>query len=170
MRKLLRIYDEIEEKFLVVSLAFTVVLIFIQVVMRYVFNQSLSWSEELARYIFIWQCWLGVSFAFRFDAHISVDLVPDRMKPKNAKILRIIANVITFLFSAFLVYEGFKLVGAMVTRGTVSSGMRIPLWIVYLSLPFSSLMVCLRLALKLSDQFRGLGDHTPEETTQVNVE
>ncbi len=167
MKKLLSIYDEIEEKLLVFSLAFTVVLIFVQVVMRYVFNQSLSWSEELARYIFVWQCWLGVSFAFKHNAHISVDILHDALGPKGKIIIRIISLTITFLFSAFLAVEGFKLVGTMMSRGTVSSGLRIPLSVVYVSLPFSSVMVCIRLIVQLFGYFKELANGpAPEEIQQ----
>ena len=56
-------FDNAEEYLLVGSLAFNVVLVFFQVVMRYVFQNSLSWSEELARYIFLWQTWVGASYA-----------------------------------------------------------------------------------------------------------
>lgn len=59
MKKVIGFYNSLEAHLLVISLAFTTLLIFVQVVMRYVFNNSLSWSEELARYVFIWQIWLG---------------------------------------------------------------------------------------------------------------
>ena len=58
---LVTIWNKIEEYFLVYSLILMVALVFIQVIMRYIFNNSLSWSEELVRYIFIWQIWLGAS-------------------------------------------------------------------------------------------------------------
>ena len=68
-------YNHLEEYLLVGSLVFSVLLVFLQVVMRTVFKNSLSWSEELARYLFIWQTWLGVSIAFKEDEHIKVTLI-----------------------------------------------------------------------------------------------
>ena len=58
MKKIAQCYNKLEEWLLVGSLAFSVILLFIQVIMRSVFNSSLSWSEELARYIFIWQIYI----------------------------------------------------------------------------------------------------------------
>ena len=62
-----------EELILVPSLVFTVILVFSQVVMRYVFQSSLYWSEELARYLFVWQTWLGASLAVREASHIRIE-------------------------------------------------------------------------------------------------
>ncbi|HRV99007.1 MAG TPA: TRAP transporter small permease, partial [Aminobacteriaceae bacterium] len=78
-------FDRVEEVFLVGSLAFNVVLIFIQVVMRYVFQNSLSWSEELARYIFLWQTWVGASYAVRMRRHFRVEMLVDLMKGRLRK-------------------------------------------------------------------------------------
>ena len=73
-------FDNAEEYLLVGSLAFNVVLVFFQVVMRYVFQNSLSWSEELARYIFLWQTWLGASYAVKEHRHLRVEMLADRFK------------------------------------------------------------------------------------------
>ena len=48
-------YNKFEEYLLVISLAVTVTLIFYQVIMRFIFNDAPSWTEEVTRYIFIWQ-------------------------------------------------------------------------------------------------------------------
>lgn len=138
-------YNKAEEYLLVASLAFTVVVVFIQVVMRYVFNSSLSWSEELCRYIFIWQVWLGASLAFRDKQHISVEMVRDKLKGRVKIIYNIIGQLITFAFNVFLVNHGFQLVGKMLERGVISSGMRIPLYLIYLAVPLSSFVILFRI-------------------------
>lgn len=51
--------------------------------MRTVFHNSLSWSEELSRYIFIWQIWLGASIALKEDEHINVTLIYNFVKKKE---------------------------------------------------------------------------------------
>ena len=74
LKKLIRYYNRLEENVLILSLVFTVALIFLQVIMRKVFQNSITWSEELARYIFIWQIWLGTSIGFRDGKHISISV------------------------------------------------------------------------------------------------
>lgn len=114
--------------------------------MRYGFNSSISWSEELARYMFIWQVWLGVSLAFRTNQHISVDMLLDRLVGRPKIVLLLFRNIITLGFNIFLVTHGFQLVLKMIERGVVSSGMGLPLSIVYMSVPITACVVLLRLA------------------------
>lgn len=62
MKKLIHWLDEYLEISLCVALmSVMTVVIFVQVVMRYVFHNSLTWSEEFARYCFIWLIYLGIS-------------------------------------------------------------------------------------------------------------
>lgn len=138
MRKILRYYTKIEERLLVASLVFTVVLIFIQVIMRYVFNNSLSWSEELARYIFIWQIWLGTGVGIRMKEQIRVEILTKKLGLAGAKWLNVIALTILLVFCVFLVINGYQLVMKIAGRNALSTALKIPLSYVYLSLPFSS--------------------------------
>lgn len=154
MRKIIDIYNKAEEVVLVVSLAFTVVVLFYQVCSRTFFNSSLHWAEELCRYIFIFQIWIGASTALRYNKHINVELLPNLLKSQRAKnAVFLIGNVIWFLFSIFMIYQGFLLVETMVARGTLSTGMRVPLYIIYAFVPLSSIAICIRLAPRIRNEF-----------------
>ena len=61
-------------------MAIMTILVFIQVVMRYVFSNSLSWSEELARFIFLWLSWIGASYAVKERSHFRVEMFADMIK------------------------------------------------------------------------------------------
>ena len=146
MKKFLQKYDKFEEYLSTASLVFNVLLIFSQIFMRTIFNYSLSWTEELSRYIFIWQTWLGTSIALKYKQHIRVEILINIFKKaKNKKILEISVNLIWIAFSIFLLYAGTLLCKSMIARNVLSSGMRIPLVFVYSCLPISSLIVLIRL-------------------------
>ncbi len=150
MIKIKNFYDKLEEYLLVSSLIINVIIVFSQVIMRSVFNYSLSWTEELSRYIFIWQTWLGTSTALKYDQHIKVDLIYSFVKNERVqKVFKILAYLIWFAFSLFLAYIGWKLTKSMASRHALSSGMRISLVFVYVVLPISSSLVCLRLIPKI---------------------
>lgn len=146
LKKLVYGYDKLEEYLLCGSLVFTTLAIFAQIIMRSVFNNSLTWSEELTRYIFIWQIWMGVSIAQRDKQHIKVELLFSFVKNEKAKsVIDIVATAIWIAFSAFLLVNGTQLVLQMISRGNVSSAMRLPMYLVYIVLPLSAFVLCLRL-------------------------
>lgn len=156
MKKLADIYNKFEIYALVCSLVITVSVIFIQVIARYVFNSSLTWSEEFSRYLFIWQTWLGASVAFKENKHIQIEILESKLNVKGKITLNIIADIITLGFSIFLVMSGSNLVSQQIMRGTRSAGLGIPLAFVYASLPVSSFIICFRLVGDITKRIKSL--------------
>jgi len=144
VKKILDWYDKLEKNVLIGSLLASTLILFLQVVMRKVFNNSLSWSEELTRYIFMWQIWCGISIAQRQGRHIQVDLIFMLVKGQGQKAVRILATILNIGFCCFMVYVGCLVVQSHLSMHTLSPAMRLPLWIVYLSLPFSFLVTMIR--------------------------
>lgn len=139
-------YNHLEEYLLVGSLAANVLLVFVQVVMRTVFKHSLTWSEELSRYIFIWQIWLGTSTALKYREHIRVTLIFSFLKNKKVQAaISLFTDLVWFLFCAFLIENGIELLSSMASRNAVSSGLGLPLVYVYSVFPLASFLVCVRL-------------------------
>lgn len=145
MKKITKIYDSLEAFVLVLALAFSTLLIFVQVIFRYVLNDSITWSEELARYIFIWMIWLGTSVSMKQKEHIRMDMLMNAVHGKGKLVLDLVSGIIMLAFCIFLVKYGWDLVASMMSRGNKSVALRLPMWIVYSSLPFSQLIVALRL-------------------------
>ena len=109
------------------------------------FNASNIWSEELARYIFIWMIWLGTSVSMKQKEHIRMDMLMNAVHGKGKLVLDLVSGIIMLAFCIFLVKYGWDLVASMMSRGNKSVALRLPMWIVYSSLPFSQLIVALRL-------------------------
>ena len=107
------------------------VLIFIQVIMRYVFGSSLVWSEEMARYMFIWLIYLGVSYGARIMKHIKIEaalgLFPKKMHPY----VIILGDILFLVFSVIIVYLTYGVVMHQIKLGQQSPAMHIPMWFMY---------------------------------------
>jgi len=146
-----------EEYLLVASLAFNVALIFLRVVMRYVFRNSLSWSEELARYVFLWQTWLGASYAVREHRHLRVEILADRLKGRARLLFELLVLFIWFGFSLFLAYEGTVITLFLVDSGQLSAAMQIPISWAYASVPVGCGLMALRLLFEIKGVFARLG-------------
>jgi TRAP-type C4-dicarboxylate transport system permease small subunit len=145
-----KLWDNIEEYLLVYSLMFSVGLIFIQVVMRYIFHSSLSWSEELARYLFLWQIWLGASYAVKAHRHLRIEMIQGFIKdPFKKKIFELFALSLWLGFSIFLAYEGSSLTSLLFERGQVSPAMRLPMAYAYASVPVGCALMSIRLVCEM---------------------
>ena len=108
--KFFKAIDKAEDICLVSMFVLMVAFIFLQVIMRFVFNNSLTWSEELGKFIFVWISWLGISIAERKNEHIKITLVTDRLSPKWRVVCEILASICMLLILGVIVYYGVQLV------------------------------------------------------------
>ncbi|MFP4482028.1 MAG: TRAP transporter small permease [Thermovirgaceae bacterium] len=152
---MLKKLNMLEEYFLVGTLAFNVVLIFSQVVMRYVFQNSLYWSEELARFVFLWFSWIGTSFAVREGAHLKVSMIADRLGGKAKSMLELMSLGIWLAFSIFLAFQGWKITSFIASMGQTSPALYIPMYLTYASVPTGSALMAARLLLELKKFLKG---------------
>lgn len=144
-----KIIDNFEEYFCVWSLAIMTILVFIQVVMRYVFQNSLSWSEELARYIFLWLSWVGASYAVKERSHFRVEMFADLLKGKPRKIFELFVLLVWFSFCLFLAYQGSMITRHLIIRKQLSAAMEIPMAWAYASVPVGSFLMAARLVVEI---------------------
>lgn len=108
--KITGVIDRAEDICLVSMFALMVFFIFLQIIMRFVFNHSLVWSEELGKFIFVWISWLGISIGERRNEHIKITLVIDKFSPKWQKIFEIIAYLILAAILLVTIYYAVILV------------------------------------------------------------
>ena len=84
--------------------------VLLQVVLRYAFNSPLTWSEELARYLFIWCAFLGWVVASRRHSHLAMTFVVERLPRVSQLTLAVLVQLATLLFAWLLGSRGFTLV------------------------------------------------------------
>lgn len=116
-----------------------VTIIFSQVVARYAFSSSLSWSEEAGRYIFVWMTFLGAAMAVRNRQHVSLDIILNILPDSLQRFLLLISYLSMMIFTAVLIYGGFQ----FVARGSrqASSALEIPMHYVYIVLPVGGVLI-----------------------------
>lgn len=138
--------DNIEESILVILSILTVIIVFLQIVMRTVFSSSLVWSEELARYMFIWLIYIGVAYGVKKNRHISVEVLTYILGRKGNWILSIIANILFLVFAVLICYLSFN-VTMSVNRASPAMG--IPMGLVYAAPCVGMFLTSIRLVQKL---------------------
>lgn len=89
---------------IVFSCAFLVLCITLQILTRFILKIPMAWTEEYARYIFVWLTMFGSVKALREKSHIFVDIMEVVIKGKAARYSGIVADVISMLFFCILLY------------------------------------------------------------------
>jgi TRAP-type C4-dicarboxylate transport system permease small subunit len=116
-------------------------LVLAQVVCRYLLNDPLVWSEELARYLFVWVAFLGWTVAARRDRHIAVTMLRDRLPSAGARWMALLGEAAVALFAVVLAREGL----AMTARSWNVPSVTLPVGfaVVYLAVPVAAAVVLL---------------------------
>lgn len=154
--KIIRWFDRhIEEALLVLFSSVMVSVIFLQVIMRLLDN-SLSWSEELARYCFIWMVYIGISYGVKKQRHIKVDVAFMLLKEKGKIILTIIANVLFIIFALFIIRYGYDIASKLLAFGQQSPALHIPMGLVYMATPIGIGLTLIRLIQNLIKYVKAL--------------
>lgn len=89
----------------VIILSAMSILVFVNVVLRYGFNSSISVSEEVSRFMFVWLTFLAAVLAFNDNQHVSVDVLVNKLSPLAQRLLRLVTDGL-MLFCCYLVCEG----------------------------------------------------------------
>lgn len=100
-------FGSVSHKLLNIAIAFSLaamsLAVFGNVVLRYVFNSGLTWSEEMSRYFFVWLVFLGAIAALKDKMHLGVDIVVNALPKKIQKIVFVISNaIVLYLLWIFL--------------------------------------------------------------------
>lgn len=118
-----------------------VLVIFIQVIWRFILNNPFSWSEELARYLQVWMILLTSSVCIKKGSHLTVDYATHALPFKFNKILKLIIMMITMFFLCIFIIYGIHLI--IVTKDQITPALQIPILAVYLAFPISGLLMLL---------------------------
>jgi len=123
--------------------AIMTVIIIIQVFMRYLFLFSLSWSEEVARYLMIWVSFLGASLALKYGFHIGVEFIMNRIPEKIREWVHLVAKIGILIFLIYFTIGGFRISWAV--RDQDSPALLFSMAYAYLAAPVGGLFMILQL-------------------------
>lgn len=124
-------------------------LVFGQVITRYIFNYTPHFGEELARYLFVWVVFLSLPLVAKYGGHMAIETLTSRVQGATLKFLNILADIFTIAFLLVMVVCGIEMV--MRTTYQTSPAMMIPMSWVYSVIPFGCAVMLLYVVLNLID-------------------
>lgn len=126
-----------------ILLAIMSIVIFLQVIYRYVLHASLPWSEELGRYILIYLTFLGASVAVKKNAHIGIEVIVKLFPRPISKALEWVANILSLAFFVILIVYGSKVV--KITMMQLSPAMHVKMGYIYMAVVIGAVLMMIHL-------------------------
>jgi TRAP-type C4-dicarboxylate transport system permease small subunit len=132
MQAVLRGLDRVLDGVTILLLAVLLAAVGLQIFARYVLNHSLYWSEELARYLFIYLVFLGAAVALRRDGHIRVGFLVERLPAGPQRAAAILVDLVVLVFAGTVLWQSARLAAMVWTVPTAA--LLIPWTFVYLGI------------------------------------
>lgn len=143
--KIDQVLSKIEEFIVGYALLLVIIVMFTNVVLRYIFRSALPWGDEFSRYLNILAVYVGVSAGVKHEAHVGVSAFVDLVLPKSwKKYVTVIAQVVVMIFCIALAYLGYVLTMAQFEMNQLSPALRMPIGFVYASVPLGMLFSVIR--------------------------
>ncbi|TKF03632.1 TRAP transporter small permease [Vibrio kanaloae] len=154
--KWFRLFDRYFEPTLIVfSISLMTALLCLQITLR-LFDASIAWAEELARYLFVWAMYLSISYCIRDDRHIRIRIFIDKLPGIGTQLILILSDLIYLAFSSTVAWFGFKVINRSLQLGQIAPAMEIPIAFLYASVLTSALLSCLRLLNSINQRIRNI--------------
>ena len=136
MKKVLDAYHQFLKLVLTVLMGLLIVPVTMQIFSRYVgIIPRYIWTEEIARFCFIWIILIGAMIAVRDGTHFTVDLLPQPKTPRGAAFARLFVNAIIFLVALIFIVWGWPLVKFGLMQTSEIAGL--PMITIYIAWPLA---------------------------------
>ncbi len=137
MKMMLERYTRLLKVILTFMMLLLIVPVFLQIISRFVpFIPRYIWTEEIARFAFIWIIMLGATIAVREGTHFSVDMLK-KYKPGTENILKQILLISMLVFAIFFLIGGWQFASTGLLQRSEIAGL--PMLAIYISWPLAGL-------------------------------
>ncbi|MCM3598045.1 TRAP transporter small permease [Metabacillus idriensis] len=134
-----------EEYVCIVLFSIMTLLISAQIFTRFIFNYPLEWTEELARFIFIWLVYISISLAAKHNRHLKMEIGESTIAKKTGNWIYYFSDLCWLTFNIFMIFYGTQMVQSLLSSIQVSAVTRINMGAVYTIVPFGFALMSLRI-------------------------
>lgn len=166
--KLIRKLDQsLEEWILGALLVGMAVILLIQILMRAVVGNSLTWAEEVARYFYVWSVFLSLGCTIRNGNILRVDLLLELLPKRLRQIIEILLDLINVVLYAGLAYFSVSVMQKVQSSGQTSPALEIPMYLVYAIIPIGFVLASLRSVQKIYFDATGKENTVPADPAEA---
>jgi len=122
------------------------IVMFSQVIMRYVFNSPIYWAEELSRYCYIWITFITISLTVRTGSYFRVTALIDLLPRKGRQAMEVLAHIINLAFYGICFYHAIDILATVHASTQTTPSLRLPMYVIYVILPIGMFLATFRSA------------------------
>ncbi len=122
--------DNLEEVILIFLLICMVLVMGMQIVARYFFNYSLSWSEELTQYLFVWSVFLSISYCVKKRISIKIEQFLNILPKKGQTVLRLIRHTVVLVFCVIMLPFCVTYLRQSIDLNATSPALHLPMYFI----------------------------------------
>ena len=123
----------------VLLVAAITVIVALGVFFRFVLNNSLPWTEEVAKFVMVWLAFIGAPVVLKEGGHIAIDFIPTRLPSPLGHLLLMVIQVVVMVVLGVLVYQGWALAWNALPQ--IAATVEISLFYIFLAVPIGSAMM-----------------------------
>ena len=151
-RRLTHWYSELLSWLLAISLGILVIPVALQIFSRFTaIIPHYIWTEEMARFLFVWTIMIGAMIGVRESTHFEVDLWP-RMSARLGAAIKLLGRLGVLVVALVFVWAGIKFTGFGWYR--ISELAELPLWLIHIAWPIAGVTWLIFLGEQMYDDFR----------------
>src|SRR5215475_6459762 len=153
-RRFTRLYAEILSRLLAITVGLLIIPVSLQIFSRYTeLIPSYIWTEEMARFMFIWTIMIGAMIGVRESTHFEVDVWPELSRRSEAAV-RILARLGVLALALLFVWAGIEFTRFAWYR--ISELAELPLWTIHIAWPIAGMTWIVFLGEQFVDEFKAL--------------
>lgn len=150
LRKACRFLFKTLEWFAIICMVVLTIIVFTDVILRYIFKQGFSWTQEVATLMLVWFSLIGMGIGVLEKIHISIEMFTSKLPEKAIRVLEGVDHVLIAIFGGAMVYFGLLIMN--MTKMSTLPATKLPSSVLYVILPLSGLLVLLNAILVAAGQ------------------
>ncbi|MDR1957355.1 MAG: TRAP transporter small permease [Treponema sp.] len=155
MKAIIRFLDDhFEAIFISLAMGYFVTVTVLQIIFRFILKMPAGWTEETAKYAFIWMTFVGSGLGAKIQSHIRVDMFENALTGTPRRIVHWLNQGIFLVFAVVMTVVGIGMCISLQSRPQLSPALKIPMQWIYGALPVGMGLMCLRIIQNLFFQIK----------------
>lgn len=165
MKEILKRIDRNFEEYVCITLfSLMTLLVSLQVFSRFIFNLPLEWSEELARFVFIWLVYISISLAAKHNRHLKMEMGQKILSKKLGNKIYHFSDLCWLAFNVYMIFYGASMARELMASIQTSAVTRINMGYIYTIIPIGFTLMSIRIIQNM--RRRSAGEKIDEETLE----